>query len=369
MAGALDDVLARRLATQRLTGRALERPADVVRELVCVQAQDAPLSRYSIALRTSGGDASVRAAIDAGEIVRTHILRPTWHYVASEDLRWVLELTSAKVESGLAGRHRQLGLDASLIGRGMALLDERLRGRRFATRRDLGPWLAERGPFARDHELFGQRVGHLLMISELRGLICSGPLIDGQHSYALLDEVVAPARPVEREDALRELVLRFVASHGPVAIKDLVRWARLTQAEIKRALETLDDRVDALEVGVDALWFAPETTREPDRPRRAFLLSLFDEAYLSYRIAGFPRPADHPAAGGTERFAEAGGGPVICDLRDVGSWKRKARGGTLDIELTLAGSLDAGQRAEVEEAAYRLADVTGAVAHISFGTG
>jgi hypothetical protein len=111
MPDARDRVVQRRLATQRLTSSPLGSPGEVVRMLTCVQAQDAPLSRFSLGLRCAADDAAVRRSIDAVDIVRTHILRPTWHYVAAEDLRWILSLTSAKVESAMAPRHRRLGLD------------------------------------------------------------------------------------------------------------------------------------------------------------------------------------------------------------------------------------------------------------------
>ena len=359
-----DVVLAQRLATQRLTGPATD-PATVVRELLCVQAQDAPLSRYSIALRTAGTEAAVRKAIDSGEIVRTHILRPTWHYVAAEDLRWILQLTSAKVESGMAARHRQLGLDEPLIAASMDALRQRLRHGEFATRKELATWLVDQRLFQPSSPLFGQQVGHTLMLAELRGLICSGPLKENEHSYALVEEIIPAARAKDREEAVTELVFRFFASHGPVAVRDLVRWTRLTQTEIKRAIAQLDDRVEIIEMNGDTLWFAPEALKEPVRVRRAFLLSVFDEAFLSYRHAGFPALDEHPSADMPNRFTEAGGGPVICDLRDVGTWKRTIRKGAVDITLTVARSLDAEQRNEIGHAAYRLADIVGGVARIT----
>ncbi|MEO8425195.1 MAG: winged helix DNA-binding domain-containing protein, partial [Actinomycetota bacterium] len=362
----LDDVLARRLATQRLTGPALRNPASVVRELVCVQAQDAPLSRYSIGLRSGRTDAEVRAVIDAGEIVRTHILRPTWHYVSAKDLRWILELTSTKQEAGLAARHRQLGIDEALIDRTMDLLRERLNGRNFATRTELGISFAERRLVDRGHDLFGQRVGHLLMIAEFRALICSGPMIGNDHSYALVDDVVPRTRSMDREEAICELVKRFVASHGPVDIRDIVRWSRLTQAEIMGAIGRADGRIVASEVGEDTLWFVRRDRRTPTRPHRALLLSRFDEAYLTYLRSGFPRPADHPGGHAAERFAEAGGGPVICDLRDVGTWKRTVKGPVVHVSLSLARAVDADQRDAIEAAADRLADFTGLEGRISY---
>ena len=349
-----DDVLSRRLARQRLTGPAAPTPADVVRELLCVQAQDAALARAMIGLRCDAAtEAAVRGAIARGEIVRTHILRPTWHYVAAQDLTWLLALTSPKVESGMAARHRQLGLDDLVIDRAAAVFEESLGGRRFATRAGLGSHLAAAGVAAPGQPLFGQQVGHLLLLAELRGLICSAPTDAPDHHYALVREVVTPAALAARSEAILELVGRFITGHGPVALTDLQRWTRLTLKEVRGALEELDGRVVATSVEGSELWQSTGVTAAT-RPRRAWLLSTFDEAFLTYKQVGFPRSAGHLAGAAPYRFAEAGGGPVICDLHDVGGWKRTLRRGVSTLNLTLDPGLDAGQRAAIDEAADRL---------------
>ena len=239
---------------QRLTSTPLADPADVVRLLTCVQAQDAPLARYSLGLRTAGAtDDGVREALDSGRIVRTHVLRPTWHFVATEDLRWILRLTSAKVESGMAARHRQLELDPATVERAHAELADVLAGGRHLTRPEVSAAFGEAGlPSASD------QVGHLLLVAELRGVVCSGRLRGRDHTYALVDEVVpaAPERP--RDDAVRELVLRFFAGHGPAAVTDLARWTTLTQADVKAALADLGERLSTTSVDGLTLWFDPE---------------------------------------------------------------------------------------------------------------
>lgn len=178
-------VLTARLATQRLTGAPAETPTQVVRELVCVQSQDALLAQAMIAQRCAGAtDATVRAALAAGDIVRTHILRPTWHYVAATDLRWLLALTSPKVESGMAARHRQLELDDARVAASMIVLTERLKGRAFTNRTGLGEALADAGLLSREHQLFGQQLAHVVLLAELRALVCSAPVAAADHQAA-----------------------------------------------------------------------------------------------------------------------------------------------------------------------------------------
>jgi Winged helix DNA-binding domain len=349
------DVLTARLATQRLSGPAADDPAQVVRELLCVQSQDALLAQAMIALRcASATDADVRSALAAGDIVRTHILRPTWHYVAAADLRWLLRLTSPKVESGMAARHRQLSLDETLVGKALDVLTTRLDGRSFATRNELAGEFADAGLLTREDPLFGQQAGHLLLLAELRAVICSAPSAAVEHSYALLEEVV-PATPERgREQAITELVGRFVAGHGPVALSDLTRWARVTLGEARAALAGLGDQVERISVDGEELWHSPGAGLPTQRPQDAWLLSTFDEAFLSYRKVPWPRSAEHPAGENPYRFAEAGGGIVLLGLEDVGAWKRTRVRGSVRVVVEVDASLSRTERAAIDAAVDRL---------------
>ncbi|MCC6495404.1 MAG: AlkZ family DNA glycosylase [Propionibacteriaceae bacterium] len=348
-------VLNSRLATQRLSGPPAAGPAQVVRELLCVQSQDAPLARAMIALRCAGATGqAAQEALAAGEIVRTHILRPTWHYVAATDLKWLLQLTSPKVESGMAARHRVLGLDENRVAAGLAELGSRLAGRSFANRAELGAGLAAAGLLAPSDPLFGQQVGHLIMLAELRGLVCSAPLSSSEHRYALVEEVVPATPDVARPDAITQLVLRFIAGHGPVALTDLIRWARVTLGEARAALAGLGKEVARVDVDGEELWYSPAKQLDTIRPKAAWLLSTFDEAFLSYRRVPWPRSAGHPAGVDAYRFAEAGGGVVVLGTEDVGGWKRKRVRGGARIELEVDESLPRSARTAIDEAVDRL---------------
>ena len=39
----------------------------------------------------------VNEALAKGDILRIHVMRPTWHYVAAEDIRWMLKLSSRRI--------------------------------------------------------------------------------------------------------------------------------------------------------------------------------------------------------------------------------------------------------------------------------
>jgi hypothetical protein len=178
------EVLHRRLATHRLGLDKLSTAADVVRLLCCVQSQEYAHALWSLGMRTSDLSATeVQAEFDRGAFLRTHILRPTWHFVAAEDIRWILELTAPRVQKLNQGIYRQEGLDEATLQRGAALIAEELRGSRYRTRAELAQALAGRG-LASER----LRLAYIVMNAELEGLICSGPMRGAQQTYALLDE-------------------------------------------------------------------------------------------------------------------------------------------------------------------------------------
>ena len=349
------DVLLARLATQRLSGPPAVNATQVVSELLCVQSQDAPIARAMIAQRCEGGtEAGVLAAIAAGDIVRTHVLRPTWHYVAAADLRWLLRLTSPKVESGMGSRHRQLSLVEPRVTAALEVVATRLEGRQFANRAVLGATLADAGLLAPEDPLFGQQVGHVLLLAELRGLICSAPLDVTEHRYALVEEVVPAAPERSREEAISELVSRFVAGHGPVALSDLMRWAKVTLGEVRAAVAGLGDSVERVVVDGEELWHSPASVLPTTRPQEAWLVSTFDEVLLSYRKVPWPRSAGHPLGDDPSWFSESGGGVVIYGLEDVGAWKRVRDRGEVRIRLSVDETLSRAARNAIDAAVERL---------------
>ena len=349
----------RRFATQHLSSPPLTSAAGVVRLLTCLQSQDAPLAHWSLGMRTTHETYAGSLAEQAtGTFVRTHVLRPTWHFVAAEDLRWIQSLTAAKVESAMAGRHRGLGLDTAVKDRAISTLQELLADRNALTRKQIGAEFVARGlPAA------GEQMAHLLMTAELHSVICSGPPAGTEHTYVLVDEVI-PAGPLDglpatdRPAAVRELTRRFVIGHGPVSDRDLGRWCTLTLTEIRAALAELTDagRLDTVELEGTTLWLSPDSSagtegRTP-KGHTAYLLSTFDEATLTYPTSG-PRRAT-PSHDRTRLLSEAGGGTTLVDGIDIGVWKRTVVRGAVEVRVLPEVDLSPRQVAAIEQAAARL---------------
>src|SRR5215217_4072039 len=200
-------------------------------------------------MRTSGLTATdVQAEFDRGAFLRTHILRPTWHFVAAQDIRWILELTAPRVQRLNQAIYRQEGLDPATLERGAELIIEQLQSGRYRTRAELAQGLADRG-------LASQRVhlAYIVMNAELEGLICSGPMRGAQQTYALVDERTPHSQAATGDAA--EMAHRFFIGHGPASIQDLARWSSLTIGQCREALDAVKDRLECATVEGVEVWF------------------------------------------------------------------------------------------------------------------
>ena len=321
-----------------------------MRLLGCVQSQEYAHALWSLGMRTSGLNAmDARAEFDRGDFLRTHILRPTWHLVAAEDIRWILEVTAPRVQKLNQTIYRQEGLDPATLDRGLALIVEELEAGRYRTRAELGQALAERG-------VVSERLGlaYIVMNAELEGVICSGRMRGAQQTYALLDERAPRAAASAKTGDPAELARRFFLGHGPASIQDLARWSSLTISQCRDALEAIRDRLDCVTVEGAELWFDPDVPRVGLSPD-ALLLPLYDELTLSYPLINFPQANGHPHAPGEDLFV----GSVIIAETNVGTWRRTVQGRKMIMEIALAPGVVARSRAQVEAAASKLASFVG----------
>jgi hypothetical protein len=355
------DLARERLRSQGIEGRPLARAADVVRRLVASQAQDPAGARWALGLRTAGLDEDdVQRELDEGAILRTHVLRPTWHFVAPEDVRWLLALTGPRVEAVNARRYRELALDAATLRRATGALARALEGGRALTRGELRHALARAGIGAD-----GQRMTYLLMHAELEAVVCSGPRRGKQLTYALLDERAPRGRPRARADALAELAARYFASRGPATVHDLARWSGLLVADVRAATEAVAAglRRDVVE-GV-TYWSGADA--RPARGRRpgAHLLSLYDEYLSSYRDRSAICDPVH-----ARRLVGMGAAlayVVVLDGRIAGTFRRTIERRAVRVRVTPFRRLLASEREAIGSAAERFARFVGGGREVDLG--
>ena len=248
------DIARWRLRSQRLVSPYADSAREAVGSLLAVQAENPSQAAWAVASRTSDPDQAELAALrDDGAILRTHVLRPTWHFVQAEDIGWLLDLTGPRVRR-VTGRqlHDTHGLDERSIDHAVTAVMEALANRGQLTRAQLAGELRERGV-----QGGRQMLMILLAHAELDGLICSGRVAGGEHTYALMDERVPVARLPGRTEALAELALRYFTGHGPATERDLAYWATLTLTDVRAGLQQVRDQLGSFQHDGRTFWHAP----------------------------------------------------------------------------------------------------------------
>ncbi len=339
------DIARWRLRSQRLVGEGRPDAETVVRELLCVQAENQAQSAWAVAARTVRPDpADLDAALADGRVLRTHVIRPTWHYVTPDDLVWLLDLTAPRVKATLVLQlEQQHGLDAARVAQLGGVVAEALRGGKHLTRPELAVLLAERG-----HDLTGTALMVLLGELEQQQLLCSGAPADGVHTYALLEERIPRPRRLDRAEALAELALRYVAGHGPATARDLAYWATLTPTDAKAGFESVADRLARFEHDGRTYWHLPDE-EPPSRGAepRAHLLQLLDEMYRGFQDSRMVLDS----AGAVPRGRESAIGMVLHDGQLVASMKRSTSSRAVTFAIAPYQSWRARMLADVEAAA------------------
>ncbi len=303
--------------------------------LGAVQAQEYAGAKWGIAQRARGiTDAALDQAFADGKILRTHVLRPTWHFVAPADIRWMLELTAPRVYALNAYYYRQLELDDAIFARSHALLAKALQGGKQLTRQELTHVLQGGGI-----NTSGLRLPHLFMHAELDAVICSGALRGKQHTYALLSERAPQAKTLTHDESLAELARRYFASHGPATLKDYIWWSGLSAADANAGLELIKPQFVHEVVDGKEYWFSPSMPGTQDAVPASSLLSVYDEYIIAYtNRAAFLFDPLRTSTPGT-RADPLAGNPVLMKGYIVGTWKRTIKKNTIIVEIHLSTPL------------------------------
>ena len=272
-------------------------------------------------------DAAIEEAFARGEILRTHVMRPTWHFVTPEDIRWMLDLTAPRIKTAMAHMDRQLGLDKSILKKSIAALRKALQGNQRLTRAELAPILEKAG-VSTDGYRMGQLMGH----AELDQIICSGGRKGKQFTYALLEARAPQSKSLERDDALAELAKRYFRSHGPATLQDFVWWSGLTVNDARKGIEFVKSQLACETIADQSYWFvdAP-AARNPFAG--AHLLPNYDEYTVGYtdRISIFDTVhTDQLDSRGNFIFQHV----IILDGLVVGTWKRTIKKKEVLMELS-----------------------------------
>lgn len=337
-----------RLRSQRLTGAPLADATAVVRHLGAVQSQEHTTVPWSIARRCGTPPlADVLDALRAGGVVRTHVLRTTWHHVHVDDLPRVVAATSDRVMGQLATHVRRQGLEEPALAKASEVVVEAVRDAPGCTRDDVAARLDEAGtPFG------GDLLAHVVMAAELRGEVAGRRDPGGPHRYQPLR--LAPSTAgVEADRAW--LAATYARGHGPFAPADLAWWSSLTLTQARRAVA--DAGLHEVELEGRRLW-SPHPLDELRDSRAdvpaALLLSQFDE------LVSYARDVELRAEVGAGYTATmSGAGLLVLDGRLAGHWSRSVRADTLTVVVHTDAALHRRHRSSLDREAAALAGFHG----------
>ena len=339
------------LAAQRLVNQCIAPPrhrraTDVVQWLGAVQAQEYEPAKWALALRMREGvEADVERALEQGHILRTHVMRPTWHFVSAADIRWLQMLTAPRVQRVVAPQNRRLELDAATLRRVTLVFERSLRDRQYLMRAELSERLGRAGL-----AISGQRLAHAAMHAELEGVICSGPRRGKQQTYALVAERAPAARELSRDEALEELTRRYFRSHGPATVRDFVWWSGLTTADARRGLQMVG--ATSHEVDGYSYWTTPPGRARDYPGDLVHLLPIYDEYVVAYRdriLVPHGPPEIASSAGHTVTFRHS----LVSAGAIVGTWEVARSSRSHTISVTPLRPLTQQERRGVLEAAAR----------------
>ncbi|HEY6089385.1 MAG TPA: winged helix DNA-binding domain-containing protein [Gemmatimonadaceae bacterium] len=346
------DIANQRLVNQGLVKPTLKKAVDVVATLGAVQAQDYGAAKWGLAQRTRGlTDDEIEEEIADGTIVRTHILRPTWHFVAAGDIGWMLALSAPRVHAANGYWYRWLEVDETVARRSGTALTKALRDGKQLTREELGQVLER----AKIPVKSNQRLAAIMMRAELDGVICSGARRGKQFTYALLEERVPASAAMKRDEALAQLARRYFTTRGPATVDDFAWWSGLTKADSKRGVEAAAPQLERESILGKSHWLAAAGRRVRIPSPLAHLLPNYDEYFIGLKDRS-AFSARLKASGVEARTDALGGHVLFIDGQIVGGWKRAVVNKTVVVAPNLLLRLSEAERGALGSEVQRFSE-------------
>ena len=342
-----------RLVNQRLLRTQCTTAEDVVSWLGAVQAQDYPGAKWGIGQRmTRATDEALDRAFDDGRILRTHVMRPTWHFVAAADIRWMQALTSPRVNSINGSYYRRNELNDRVFTRVRTILERSLRDHAYLTRAQIATELQKARITCNPLKL-----SLIVMRAEVDAVICSGPKRGKQFTYALVEERAPQAKALTHDEALATLTSRYFASHGPATIRDYVWWSGLTVRDAKAGVAMVQSTLEEMSLDGLTYFFRPSKALRPPTTPQVRLVPTYDESLIAYKDRGIALDAvgmaKRPAA--MVDVMDPYAAYLTIDGRLRGTWRRTFVANGIEVNVRPFVTLTPPQRRALEAEVDRYA--------------
>lgn len=354
------DISPLRLRNQQIASTNFKTVKELAGWMGAMQAQDYNQAKWAIGARLPHlTEEQIESAFNQGEIIRTHLMRPTWHFVSSDDIYWLLELTAKQIKSTTKSRHRDLGLTENELKKSKEVLLKSLEGNRSLTREELSDQLNRAGI-----NTFEQRLPHILMDAEIDGIICSGAISGKKQTYALLAERVPGKQTFTKNEALTLLAKKYFTSHGPATLADFVWWSGLPVTDARKAIEMNKTTLISETIGNDTYWLSDSINIPTTSPDSVYLLPAFDEYLISYKNRSAAITIDHH----TKAISNNGiFRPIIVVNGQIsGLWKRTIKKDTVLIELDHFRPHNPTEKQLIEKAAELFGRFSGKQINLNF---
>ena len=336
-------IAAARLENQGVTRCVARKPAGLVSWLGAVQAQEYSAALWALGLRlpVTTLRRHVEAEVNRGAIIRTHVLRPTWHFVALRDADWMLKLTSARIHRRMAPMHARHQLDPAIRVRAAGVMERALRDGEPLTRTELAEHLERARLPSR-----GIPLALLTLFAELERVMHSGPFRGKQPTYVRYGAHAPAGRQLAGDEAIAELAKRYFTSHGPATVRDFVWWSTLTTRDAKRALDA--NRAKPRVIDGLTYWTTGDVPPIAGGQRSSVrLLPVYDEYLVAYRDrAAVPLGAGRRSGDPFDYVLTIGG-------QVAGTWKTTQDEESEVMHVAPARRLSAAERGSIERIADR----------------
>jgi hypothetical protein len=345
----LNEIAINRLINQQISNPKLKTPQEVLEWMGAIQAQDYAMSKLAIGIRLPNNafDKQIEDDLNNGKIIRTHLLRPTWHLVSADDVRWMMQLSAPNLNKSVASMNRSLGLDETVLKKSNSLIRKLLEKNEILTREEIMNELNKKGIATND-----LRASHIMFRAETEMIVCNGERVGKQLTYALFDRKVPAAKPLQKDEALARLAEKYIQSRSPVTIKDFVWWSGLNVSDAKKAFEMVKSKFISSIIENEEYWTNETDNLKTNKDNSVYFLPAFDELIISYK----DRTATIEAENQAKAFTKNGifYPTIIYNGKVIGTWKKVSKGNETEILPSFFSSLTESQKKKYKTAETKL---------------